>query len=976
MLPRPFKPSGALSLLVLVMVGIFAVPAARAQSPDFCSSVAPLQFPFWNDADGWSRPDQYETIQLADIDGDGQDELIARDSDGLTVQHWDQNARTWVPMLGSSAFPIDFSDAAGWNQPARYQSISFVDIDGDGKAELVALNVNNELLVLTYDERLKAFRSVRATSPNALSPDGQVILSPQTRFIRLGRSQPVEVFQPRSKEERFADFQGVRYGTLTASQLGSPTEATFTFKLSGAGFSDALTNFSYRALFNEGWFYSVSAGDLDGRGTAQIVYPTTSRYLNVFSYSPEGKKENLENFYRPQDALLLAFPADLRGNGGYDLVISDPDGLTPYRWKPGEDLKVLGEPLTLFAYPPSIQPDSAPLKFSSLQIANLRDGKGEVVLALLKDGLYAWGFNENTGRWEQRTRYTGISEDTGYGDYSSIGTLQTGHVRIDNQERTIVIARTRLGIRTAWYLPGPGFQTATAGYFPPFTGTQLTAYQYLSGKTGFSGDDIRSHYTNDYASIAEIRGKIAATTTPPPGVSQADFDVVRNQLLDEADAVDTTRRFFDRTDTFTSSIYQDQRAYFDTLYRLLSLKNSDPTKTSIDTGYKAISLAFDVISLFEPTGTAKTVLGTIKTFSSISSNIIWAADTYDKARAPGNLDKTVYGVSQKILNDQRSAREVNDCGRSRFLENWGLMKTLSDGVKERKIAYDSARTAALQRVYEKTFELELWQTLAPTRWMLTRSCLDTNYPMQYGYQQPYYPCSPFEGHLIITIPDLQSTVLSPPVPVPAATLDALLKGGYGVRKSDLFFGRNGWDLPIPQNSPSSIFSFEGNAFKDFLKQVPQGDSPVISPLTYDPTGPRFALLADASLSGDEASIAPVDQTTMDPATPPDRVKWARLRLTQLIDDVQANVYDSLERDYQTDLLNSALGFVKDEQNKDIAPDNAIAVLEDFQFYLEPSVQGESPDPVAERHMAEASRILNLLNVTGELHNAPLHHATS
>ena len=40
--------------------------------------------PAWSDAEGWNQPQYYTTIQTADIDGDGNAELIARAAAGIT----------------------------------------------------------------------------------------------------------------------------------------------------------------------------------------------------------------------------------------------------------------------------------------------------------------------------------------------------------------------------------------------------------------------------------------------------------------------------------------------------------------------------------------------------------------------------------------------------------------------------------------------------------------------------------------------------------------------------------------------------------------------------------------------------------------------------------------------------------------------------------------------------------------------------
>lgn len=72
--------------LVLLFVSLFLIAGvplspARAQSLD-CTQVVPVipnQFPAWSDgSSGWDQAPYYSTIQTADIDLDGQAELLAR----------------------------------------------------------------------------------------------------------------------------------------------------------------------------------------------------------------------------------------------------------------------------------------------------------------------------------------------------------------------------------------------------------------------------------------------------------------------------------------------------------------------------------------------------------------------------------------------------------------------------------------------------------------------------------------------------------------------------------------------------------------------------------------------------------------------------------------------------------------------------------------------------------------------------------
>lgn len=90
--------------------------------------------PFWADFGGitlWNLPQYYETIRLADIDGDGHCELLGRSSLGVEVWKW--NGSTWNQLTSGSIL----SDADGWGQPAYYSTIQCADIDGDGAKELV-----------------------------------------------------------------------------------------------------------------------------------------------------------------------------------------------------------------------------------------------------------------------------------------------------------------------------------------------------------------------------------------------------------------------------------------------------------------------------------------------------------------------------------------------------------------------------------------------------------------------------------------------------------------------------------------------------------------------------------------------------------------------------------------------------------------------------------------------------------------------
>ena len=97
----------------------FGVPQLRSQGSDF------------SDGDGWNQhPSHYETVQFADIDGDGDDDVCGRSNSGIYCAEADHLLREfgagdiWTP---------EFDD---WWDESRFATIQFGDVNGDGMADI------------------------------------------------------------------------------------------------------------------------------------------------------------------------------------------------------------------------------------------------------------------------------------------------------------------------------------------------------------------------------------------------------------------------------------------------------------------------------------------------------------------------------------------------------------------------------------------------------------------------------------------------------------------------------------------------------------------------------------------------------------------------------------------------------------------------------------------------------------------------
>ena len=100
-----------------------------AEGSGFGSSIAG---PKLSDAKGWNLERRFSTIRLADIDGDGMDDICARAATDFRC--W----RSTGKGFGGAVVGPPLSDAKGWNSPYYYGTIRMGDIDGDGKADLCA----------------------------------------------------------------------------------------------------------------------------------------------------------------------------------------------------------------------------------------------------------------------------------------------------------------------------------------------------------------------------------------------------------------------------------------------------------------------------------------------------------------------------------------------------------------------------------------------------------------------------------------------------------------------------------------------------------------------------------------------------------------------------------------------------------------------------------------------------------------------
>lgn len=96
----------------------------------------PIAGPELSDAKGWGKPQYYSTIRIADVNGDGKDDLCARAAAGFMC--WPSTGTGFGGAFAESSW----SDSEGFDQPSVYGTIRVGDIDGDGDDDVCARTAN------------------------------------------------------------------------------------------------------------------------------------------------------------------------------------------------------------------------------------------------------------------------------------------------------------------------------------------------------------------------------------------------------------------------------------------------------------------------------------------------------------------------------------------------------------------------------------------------------------------------------------------------------------------------------------------------------------------------------------------------------------------------------------------------------------------------------------------------------------------
>ena len=516
---------------------------------------SPPGAPLLSDAARWNQPKYYTTILSADIDGDQQAELLARDANGIAVWKYDNTAQQWNQLPAGPAL----SDVAGWGVPQYYGTLQCEDVAGVNRAELIGRG-GDALYVWDYDPNAQTWSQIAALPDlsDANGWDQPQYYSTILTVAGMGDYGATVIFGRGPN-----GIRGWQYSTDSGNFVALPD---------GPAWSDAAgwDQPKYYTTIQIGWLGGQGNPALLGRGPNGLE---AWEYSNNSWFQLPANQILLDadGWDQPEYYATIQF-ADLDDDGATELITREATG-TP-RMEIQHAQRRYGR-LESAARRPSL-------------VGRQRMEPGPVLLH--HPGLLSPG----TGR----SRLPNGAEG--------------------GRGQAVVLASGSRFAETWTYNPTTQTwgQTSNRG-FPAFTTAQQVAYDYLTSYwnvLGTKGGGVRYRYNDETGVLSQWLFDLKGNLVPPPSnVSADDWNAVRTQLLNELTWVVNVQNWYgDLVYNQILGQFLGEQLTLNTVGQYLSYSQTDNTQLTLSileivAGALAAALGFPGLEL----GALASIVGVI-----------------------------------------------------------------------------------------------------------------------------------------------------------------------------------------------------------------------------------------------------------------------------------------------------------------------------------------------------------------------------
>ena len=267
-------------LCIAAAVAIVACTYPLATAAQSCPAADPNQnyncpigpiyaLPGWGNVP-WSQPQYSQTIVAGDLDGDGRDELIGRDAQGIHVWSFDTVLGVWQPWVatdGSGPLVLPLSDASQWNLPQYYSTIKLISLAGVAAKVLVARGSAGLLL----------FSLTRGSIPGVDLPAGK-----WTQLTTSGPFADTDCFTNQNCWNVAPYYQTIRFGDIDGEPgdevIGWGGDGIVAFKWNGSSWSSitGLPAAGDPVAAGSSSYLTLRFADIDGKPGQELLQWTNS----------------------------------------------------------------------------------------------------------------------------------------------------------------------------------------------------------------------------------------------------------------------------------------------------------------------------------------------------------------------------------------------------------------------------------------------------------------------------------------------------------------------------------------------------------------------------------------------------------------------------------------------------------------------------------------------------------------------------
>jgi hypothetical protein len=723
---------------------------------------AKQQFPYY--ADGpWDQQQYYSTIsatrrwwnrtyQMADIDGDGRDELVARGPGGMLVNRYDPDTGQWVPLPDGPTW----SDAYLYDQVFYYGTIILGDVNGDGQAELMGRD-HEGLKTWAYDPQANTWKQL-AKEPGAfpVMTDGD---NPDVPW--RGSSYYPTIQCADIDGDGRAELIG-RSETSIVAWRYDPTSDRWDSLPNGPTWSDANE-------WNQPQYYlTIQCADVDGDGFPELLGRSAAgmevwkfkgngwKYYGTNTALSDANSWGLPEFYRTIQC------ADIDGDGRAELIARRHDAISVQKFDPSNFSWVS-------------MPDGPPWSdtngfgatecYETIQCADI-DGDGAAeLLGRGPNGVEVWKYT-SSGTWQSLPPHPQWSDANNWNQVQHYGTMQSARVLLpgflgfpetpDDPGYTgngifpqaVLMGRGPLGMQTWRYIDYDQGWTQTSAPFPSFTTEQQAAYHALGDQIHDPlANDIRATYNSQ--SFAEDGGRFSVwqndlyfnpspgsydqsprphcNLPKPDGISQEDWDYVTWQIWWELQWVKNVTDWYGQT---KMGKLVDSTA----INSIISLQNvanylNIPSDDTLQVTFTVLALVGSIAAAILSGGASLVAEGAIGVASAVAGGVSAAFSTAAGFVTNGNgAFQTAYNdLENKLQQSYLDAGKNNsallagitggrDLQGNRFIGDYGRLKLIGQWIQDQTWRWitdptDGGTEHRLGLVAARGYALYVWQAL-------------------------------------------------------------------------------------------------------------------------------------------------------------------------------------------------------------------------------------------------------------------------